>query len=75
MFIRWQFRGKGLGRASALKIIEEAKKIGYKKLRLDTLPQMTSAIVLYLSLDFKEIPPYRFNPIKGAKFFELAIPS
>jgi len=42
-------------------------------MRLDTLPFMKEAITLYLSLGFKEIDPYFYNPYEGAKFFELKL--
>jgi putative acetyltransferase len=42
-------------------------------MRLDTVPSMVSAIALYRSLGFKEIAPYRYNPLKGAKFMELQL--
>jgi GNAT superfamily N-acetyltransferase len=72
LFLRPQFRGKGLGRQLAELIIAEAKQIGYERMRLDTLPpKMNDAIVLYRSLGFKEIEPYYDNPVPGAKFMEL----
>jgi putative acetyltransferase len=64
-------RGKGIGRKLAEAIIDEARKIGYTQMRLDTVPFMKEALALYLSLGFKEIKPYRFNPIEGTKFMEL----
>jgi putative acetyltransferase len=45
--------------------------LGYDLMRLDTIPSMKQANMLYRVLGFKEIPPYRFNPIEGAIFFEL----
>lgn len=72
LYLRQAFRGRGLGRKLAETIISEAKKIGYERMRLDTLPrQMGDAIKLYRSLGFKEIEPYYNNPVPDAKFMEL----
>jgi ribosomal protein S18 acetylase RimI-like enzyme len=72
LFLRPQFRGKGLGRKLAEMIIQSAKEIGYERMRLDTLPpKMNDAIALYRSLGFKEIEAYYDNPVPGAKFMEL----
>ena len=74
LFVRSDFRGKGLGRTLVEMIIAEAKEIGYQKIRLDTLPpKMNQAIALYRSLGFTEIGPYYPNPVPGAKFMELAL--
>ncbi|KPK70676.1 acetyltransferase [candidate division WOR_3 bacterium SM23_60] len=71
LYVRPHCRGKGTGRALSQKIIDEARTIGYKKMRLDTIPTMKRANVLYRSFGFKKIKPYRYNPIKGALFMEL----
>jgi putative acetyltransferase len=76
LFVRSDFRGKGLGRRLVEAIIAEAKEIGYQKIRLDTLPpKMNPAIELYRSLGFTEIEPYYRNPVPGAKFMELKLVS
>lgn len=71
LYVRPDFRGKGIGRALSQKVIDEARRIGYKKMRLDTIPTMERANVLYKSFGFKKIKPYRYNPIEGALFMEL----
>ena len=74
LFLRPQFHGRGLGRELAERIIEEARAIGYRKMRLDTLSeQMRSAIGLYRVLGFREIAPYYKNPVPGALFMELTL--
>lgn len=71
LYVRPGFRGAGAGGALMQALIQSAKEIGYEKLRLDTLPAMATAIAIYRSHGFKEIPPYRANPVPGALFFEL----
>lgn len=73
LYVRPPYRSLKIGRALAETLIREARAIGYDRLRLDTLPSMKRAITLYESLGFKEIPPYRHNPIEGTKFMELSL--
>jgi putative acetyltransferase len=71
LYVRPNYRGRHIGRLLAKTVIEAAGELGYDRMRLDTIPSMKQANVLYKALGFKEITPYRFNPIENATFFEL----
>jgi putative acetyltransferase len=74
LYLRPQFRGKGLGRALADRIITEARQIGYRRMRLDTVePVMKDAVEMYRKIGFKEIAPYRENPMSGTLYMELEL--
>jgi putative acetyltransferase len=73
LFVRPEHRGSGLGKRLVLALIEEARGIGYKKMRLDTMPKMNSAQGLYARLGFRDIAAYRYNPEAGARFLELGL--
>jgi ribosomal protein S18 acetylase RimI-like enzyme len=73
LYVKPNFRGMRAGRALAEASIRAAKDIGYKYMRLDTLPSMESAHKLYRSLGFRQIEPYRQNPIAGAIYMELRL--
>jgi ribosomal protein S18 acetylase RimI-like enzyme len=72
LFVTTQGRGLGLGRALADAIVDEARKLGYAELRLDTLPSMHEAIALYRKLGFAPIAPY-YAAREGTLFMALSL--
>jgi ribosomal protein S18 acetylase RimI-like enzyme len=74
LFLRPEFRGKGYGRTMIDKLIEEAREVGYERMRLDSLPgKMDAAIALYRGLGFTDIPAYYANPLEGVVYLERTL--
>lgn len=71
LYLRPQFRGRGLGRHLLEQVIERARAIGYQAIYADTLPKLTDAIALYDRLGFERIGPYGSKPTPGAVYFRL----
>jgi GNAT superfamily N-acetyltransferase len=70
MFVDPAYRGHQLGQLLLQKALHEARLLGYRSIRLDTVPEMQPAIRLYSAAGFREIGAYRFNPMPGAIYME-----
>ena len=73
LYVVPDWRGHGIGRRLVKGAIDAATRVGYTRLVLDTLPSMTEARRLYVSLGFSPMPPYRFNPVPGTSFLEFHV--
>lgn len=73
LYVRPGHRGLGLGRVLAQATLDEAMRLGYSHLLLDTLDDMEAARALYAELGFVEVPPYYHNPIPGAHYLMVKL--
>ena len=64
-------RGEALGRRLAVAIINSARQLNYRRVFLDTLPEMEAATALYRDLGFRACSPYGKAALDDALFFEL----
>ena len=73
MYIKPDHRGKGLGKKLLVFLIELVKKLGYKKIWLDTLESLKEATHIYRNFGFIQIDAYRYNPNPDVLYFELEL--
>lgn len=73
LYVQPSARGQGLARALIVRLLDEARALGYREIRLDTLPMMGDAQGLYVALGFHDIAPYYETPIAGTRFMGLRL--
>jgi ribosomal protein S18 acetylase RimI-like enzyme len=73
LYVRPEFRSRGLGRRLAQDMIAQAAEAGYTTMRLDTLDRLAEAMALYESLGFRRTDPYYDNPLAGVVYWELSL--
>jgi putative acetyltransferase len=72
LFVRDFARGHGVGRALVERVVEEGRRVGYRAMRLDTLPdRMQAANALYERMGFRDIPAYSHKPLGNVRYLEL----
>jgi len=73
LFVRPAYRGHGLGRLLAERVVSDARVIGYERMLLDTLPTLHEAIRLYTSMGFSRCSAYYDTPLAETVFMELRL--
>jgi ribosomal protein S18 acetylase RimI-like enzyme len=73
LFVRREARGLGLARRLIDALLDEARRLGYEEIRLDTLPMMSAAQALYEAMGFVDMPPYYDTPIAGTRFMRKTL--
>lgn len=73
LYIPPQYRGQKIGKQMVIAIINKAKELDYRTLKLDTRRSMKEAVNLYESLGFRETGAYEYSPVDDAVFFELIL--
>jgi len=73
LFVRPGTRGLGVGNALVSRVVDDARTIGYAEIVLDTLPSMADAQRMYERFGFRDIAPYRENPIQGTRYLAKSL--
>ena len=73
LYVRPEYRGNQLGRQLAEAVLEAAKRVGYRSVKLDTVPSMKEARALYERMGFMKIPAYYDNAECGSICLEKQI--
>lgn len=73
LYVRPSHRNQGWARHLTKALLEEARAIGYRELKLDTLDWMTAARSLYADMGFEECAPYYANPLPGVIYMKLQL--
>jgi GNAT superfamily N-acetyltransferase len=74
MFVFPEHQGSGAGRALVEAFIARATELGYRRIRLDSLRSLETALALYRRYGFVETGPYRYNPFPDAVYLERRLP-
>lgn len=73
LYVRPEAREKGLGNQLVDELIDFARKMGYKTMKLDTISSLKEAIKLYRSKGFIETDAYVYNPLMEVHYFQLTL--
>jgi ribosomal protein S18 acetylase RimI-like enzyme len=75
LYVAPTYRGRGVGRLLVMGVIERGERLGYRRMVLDTMPEMSGALGLYREYGFIETTPYWSHPAERAVFMERSLGS
>jgi GNAT superfamily N-acetyltransferase len=73
LYVEEAFRKFGIGEELVKAILQDAVKIGYTKMKLDTLERLKPAIALYLKYGFIITTAYYHNPLPEVVYMEKTL--
>lgn len=73
LYVTAEGRGQKLGKRLVERLFDDARAIGYREMRLDTLPSMLDAQALYRRFGFAEMAPYYDTPVQGTVFMRKVL--
>jgi putative acetyltransferase len=74
LYVRPAFRGGKLGRELGERLLDEARRLGYSSMRLDSYGSlMQAAVGLYRKLGFREVGPEPLQPVQGLIYMEMSL--
>ena len=71
LYVKPEFRNKGIAKMLVEKVISDSKEIGYSSMLLDTLPFLQTAIKMYKKIGFYEIGCYNDSPLDNTIYMKL----
>lgn len=71
LYVKPEFRRKGIAKMLVEKVVFDAKGIGYSEMLLDTLPFLQVAIKMYKKMGFYEIDCYNDSPLDNTIYMKL----
>ena len=74
LYVRPTFRGGTVGKDLVKRVLQQARALGYTRLRLDTHPPtMPAAVAMYRRLGFQEVAPDPTERVEGLLYMELLL--
>lgn len=73
LYVRPEYQSRGIGRLLTEQILEDARKIGYHRILLDTFPFLDRAVAMYEHMGFRRISRYNDSPMDSTIYMALEL--